>query len=189
MTTPHTAPAAERPRPGDPVRPARATSSTRSPAAFWGVVALLALCAVGLAWQLVRASRLADEAQNARRALVAARLEATLADAAIQAQQNNYELARQRASAYFTGLQRQLTPALDGGPRDAARQLLARRDAIITTLARNDPAAASVLRELLGQQRIVSRDAGLDTLAVVPAPAAPPEGTPGAPAAGPGAGQ
>jgi hypothetical protein len=46
---------------------------------------------------------------------------------------------------------------------------IGRRDAIITGLARNDPASASVLSQLLTQCREAVRQAGLDSV-VAPEP-------------------
>ena len=115
------------------------------------------------AWQRPRAIRLQHTASYASRALPAARLEATLASAVIEAQDGHYELARQGASSFYTGVQRRLVPVIGGEPGDATRQLLARRDPTITALARNDPASSSVLAETLRRFREITRQAGLDS--------------------------
>jgi hypothetical protein len=108
--------------------------------------------------------RLRDTAAYASRALPAARLEATLAAAIIEAENDRFELARQRTSNFFTGFQRRLAPTLAGDHERASRQLLGRRDAIITSLARSDPASASVLGETLARYREFVRQAGLDSV-------------------------
>lgn len=161
-------PAATAARPSSaPAAPGRAFRR-----AAWVAAVALAAFLVGFGWQYLRARGAADDRDRAVRALTATRLEATLAGAALEAQQGNYELARQRTSAYFTGLQRRLTPGLGADEQATARQLLGRRDVIITTLARNDPAAASVLRELLQAQRALASRAGLDsTFAAAAVPA------------------
>jgi hypothetical protein len=115
------------------------------------------------AWQSPRTSRLRHTAEYASRALPAARLEATLAAAVIATQDGQYEIGRQRASAFFTGFQRRVAPTLSDQPGDASRQLLARRDEIITALARSDPASPSVLGQTLARYRELVRQAGLDS--------------------------
>jgi hypothetical protein len=140
---------------------------------LWIVVAAIVGLMVGavamFAWQRPRATRLQHTASYASRALPAARLEATLASAVIQAQDGHYELARQGASSFFTGLQRHLAPVITGEGANATRQMLARRDPTITALARNDPASSSVLAETLTQFREITRRAGLDSV-VAPVP-------------------
>src|SRR5687767_5470954 len=65
---------------------------------------------VAMAWQRPGTTRLRDTAAYASRALPAARLEAILAGAVIEAENDRFELARQRASDFFTGFQRYLAP-------------------------------------------------------------------------------
>ena len=119
---------------------------------------------VAYTWQSPRMSRLHHAADYGSRALHAARLEATLAAAVIEAQDGRYEIGRRRASAFFTGLQRRLTPTLSGEAEPASRKLLDRRDPVITTLARSDPASPSLLSETLTQYRELVRLAGLDSV-------------------------
>ena len=142
-------------------------TSGRGLGALWLVAAALAGLVVGavivFAWQRPHASRLQHTAAYASRALPAARLEATLASAVIEAHDGRYELARQRSSTFFTGL-RSLIPMVSGDAADAASQLLTRRDATITALARSDPASPSVLDEILTQYREMVRQAGLDSV-------------------------
>jgi hypothetical protein len=123
---------------------------------------------VAYALQVPRTSRLRHAADYGSRALHAARLEAILAAAVIEAQNGRYEIGRRRASDFFTGLQRRVVPAVSEEAGPASRQLLERRDAIITTLARSDPASPSVLGEALAQYRDLVRRAGLDSVVAPP---------------------
>lgn len=146
--------------------PSGRLSATRDP--LWIAGAAVAGIILGFlaayAWQAPRASRLRHAAEYASRALPAARLEATLAAAVIAAQDGQYEIGRQRASAFFTGFQRRVAPTLSDQPGDASRRLLAQRDEIITVLARSDPTSPSVLGATLARYRELVRQAGLDSV-------------------------
>ena len=91
------------------------------------------------------------------RTLGLARLQNSLASAAIDARKGDYEPARQAASAFYIGLQADidkkddstLTPA----QRETAQALFAGRDEIITLLARSDPAAADRLSDVYASYR------------------------------------
>jgi hypothetical protein len=115
-----------------------------------GVYAVVALVAflIGLVpmWLSYRTStRARDEAQQALRL---ARLENSLAAAAIRARRGEYEPARQAASTFFTDLRNELdrTPSVFSDTyRQSLEALLAPRDQVITWLARSDPAAAEHL--------------------------------------------
>ena len=171
-------PTAEREAPR-PARPAKANSTGR--ALLWAVAAAVVAFLIGFGWQYSRARSADARAAYASRALAAARLEATLGGAVIDAQQGHYEISRQRTSNFFTGVQRRLAPTLPTDPAAQARQLLNERDAIITGLARNDPASASVLAELLTRYREIVSRGGLDSAVALPTDAAAPATT--APAA------
>lgn len=76
-------------------------------------------------------------------------LESTLARAALLARQGEYEAAREAASQFFTELNRAvITSAGSTAQLEGRRAALTDRDAIITMLARSDPAAADRLAEL-----------------------------------------
>lgn len=135
---------------------------------LWAGIALVVGFVIGFGWQYARAERIGQHADYAARALEAARLEATLSGAVIDAQQEHFELGRQRASDFFSGLQRSLTPTLDAQAMTEARQLLSQRDVVITTIARNDPASASVLGRVLTNYRQIVRHASLDSAVAVP---------------------
>jgi hypothetical protein len=93
-----------------------------------------------------------EQRDAARRELRIARLENSLAFAAVSARRGQYELARRAASDFFTALRQEMDSAgesaLTPDGRPAVRGLLERRDETITLLARNDPASAERLSDL-----------------------------------------
>lgn len=133
--------------------------------AFWVLAGAVGLI-VGVLLQQGRVREARADATAADRALQAARLEATLSAAVIEAQSGRYEVARQRASDFYTGVQRQLLPVLTDDERAEARQMLTTRDSLITSLARNDPASSGALAAALVQFRETVRRAGLDSSTV-----------------------
>jgi hypothetical protein len=86
------------------------------------------------------------------RYLSMARIENTLASAAIDARRGDYEPARQAASGFFGSLRTEIDKgndsALSQTQREGLQQVLALRDEIITLLARSDPASADRLSDL-----------------------------------------
>jgi hypothetical protein len=81
-----------------------------------------------------------------------ARIENTLASAAIDARRGDYEPARQAASNFFNSLRAETDRGNDSvfsqAQRDGLLALFVRRDETITLLARNDPASADRLSDL-----------------------------------------
>jgi len=81
-----------------------------------------------------------------------ARMQNTLASAAIDAQRGDYESARTTASDFFTSLRAEANKGDDSGfsqvQKDGVEPLFARRDETISLLARNDPAASERLSDL-----------------------------------------
>lgn len=136
---------------------------------LWIAAAAVVGFLLGFGWQFTQARRAERSASFANHALEASRLEATLAAAVIEAQGGRYELGRQRTSDFFSGMQRRLVPVISPEAEASARAILGQRDPIITALARNDPASASVLEQVLTGYRAVIRQAGLDSL-VAPRP-------------------
>jgi len=128
--------------------------------------------ALGAAWQYVGARQARSQLAATQQALALARLDATLAGAVIAAQAGDAERSRLRASEFFTGLQRHLLGQRDNTAAElqGLRRELGQRDATITSLARNDPASAGILRRLLGE------------FESVPGVAAPPGPSPAPPA-------
>lgn len=97
-----------------------------------------------------------DEAKRdlalTQRELRLSRMQNTLASAVINARRGDYEQARQTASDFFTALRAQVdggtSSALTQAQRESVTPLLARRDDVITLLARSDPASADRLSDL-----------------------------------------
>jgi hypothetical protein len=89
---------------------------------------------------------------EAERRLSLAQMQNTLATAVIDARRGDYEPARQAASQFFTSLlgetDKGSASALTQAQRDGVQPLFARRDDIITLLARSDPASADRLSDL-----------------------------------------
>lgn len=112
----------------------------------------LAVFLLGLAPMWLKAREAAAQRDAARRELRLSQLHGTLASAALDARRGEYEQARQTASDFFTALRDQLDASPDSAltpqQRAAATPLLARRDDLITLLARSDPAAAEQLSDL-----------------------------------------
>jgi hypothetical protein len=101
----------------------------------------------GFAWQQFQGAATRDAFARAEHELVFLRLEATLGAAAIEAGRGGYETARQRASEFFTGLQQEVDRAPEQA-QPALREILERRDGMITALSRNDPQSAPLLGQL-----------------------------------------
>jgi hypothetical protein len=88
----------------------------------------------------------------AERQLNLARIQNALASAVIDARRGDYEPARQAASQFFTALGAEVDKGdasnFTRDQTDGMKPLFARRDEIITLLARSDPAAADKLSDL-----------------------------------------
>jgi len=101
-------------------------------------------------WMKSRAH--ASQRDAAQRELRLSQMHGTLASAVIDARRGEYEPARQTASDFFTTLRAQVDAgadsALTASQREGAALLLARRDDVITLLARGDPAAAEQLSNI-----------------------------------------
>jgi hypothetical protein len=80
------------------------------------------------------------------------RMENSLASAAIDAQRGDYETARQAASDFFTSLRTETSnggaSALSQAEISSLQPLLARRDEIVTLLARGEATSADLLSDL-----------------------------------------
>lgn len=111
---------------------------------------LLAVFLVGFLPMWLTARGRALDLDEARQALRLARIENSLAAAALEARRGEYEAAREAASAFYTALQSELErPDADGlaAARDALQPILSERDEMITLLARADAAAADRLAD------------------------------------------
>jgi hypothetical protein len=113
---------------------------------------LLAFAGIAL-WQSARAIAAERRLAAVRTELALQRYESTLALAAIEAGRGSYELARQMASDFFTGLQLDLERA-PAEARSALQEVLLQRDSMITALSRSDPQSGPQLVRLLLRYRI-----------------------------------
>lgn len=117
------------------------------------VVAALIGFMIGAVWQYTSARGYADRLDVAETDLAFQRTEATLGAATIEAQRGSYELARQLASDFFSSLQQHVERA-PADQQPAFREMLERRDAMITALSRSDPQSGSMLAQLFMRYRI-----------------------------------
>lgn len=126
-----------------------------------GVVALACLLIGFLPmWLAARSAR--AELRDAQRELKLTRLQASLGSAVVDARSGNYEPARQSASWFYSRLAEQLDARespLSPAQREQAKQLLSRRDDLITLLARADPAAGERLSELFVEYKRMAHGA------------------------------
>ncbi len=130
-----------------------AAIAARSPRrTLWMAAAIALAFLLGVATQFSRAQRSERELQLAKRALLFTTLEARLGAATLEARRGSYEVARQLASEFYSGLQ----PHVASTP-DAARRfftgVLDQRDAVITELSRGEERAGILLTDLYLQWR------------------------------------
>lgn len=112
----------------------------------------LAIFMLGFLPMWMKASTNASQRDAAQRELRLSQMHGTLASAVIDARRGEYEPARQTASDFFTTLRAQVDAGADSAltapQREGATPLLARRDDLITLLARGDPASAEQLSDI-----------------------------------------
>ena len=145
-----------------------ATAHPRSRALLYAGIAVVVVFIAAMLWQLLQTRRAEERVAEVQQQLAVARLEATLGAATIEAQQGSYELARQLASRFFSGLQARV-PTATPAAREVFTTLLGQRDATITMLSRNDPQSAQVLSRMFTQLRTALY--GPERLDPMPAPA------------------
>lgn len=145
--------------------------SPRSRNAMLVVASVVVAFGAGAGWQFTQARQARTDltATGARlesvtRDLQFQQLESELALAAVAAQLGNFERSRQLSSDFFTSLQERLD-AVPEAERPSMAEILAARDATITSLSRSEPGAALELARLLAR----FRDAmGRDSRALAP---------------------
>ena len=136
--------------PSVPRKPLRASHLMKRVISY----ALLALVffLLGFVPVWVKSQETASSLGATQQQLSLARLQNSLASAAIDAQRGQYAPALQSASSFFTALRAETdsgsAAALSLAQRAAVQPLLAQRDEIITLLARSDPAAGPRLSDL-----------------------------------------
>jgi len=122
----------------------------------------LAVFLLGMVPMWLKAREAASQRDAAQRELRLSQLQGTLASAAIDARRGEYEPARQTTSDFFTTLRTELDAgkesSLTARQREATAPLLARRDDIITLLARNDPVSSDRLADLYVSYRAAIND-------------------------------
>lgn len=159
-----------------PVKPKKGLS--RGKQLLFLAAAIILAFLVGFVWQNMRADRLEGELERVSQELEFQRLESTVAAATIQAQQGNYEDARQRASDFFSRLQQEL-PDAPAEARPELEELMNERDSAITLLSRSEPESQFLMQRLYSSYRsamgMAEGPAGDPDL---PGPDAPPEVTP-----------
>jgi hypothetical protein len=118
---------------------------------LYGALLLLAFL-LGLVPMWWVNSQCSGSLAEAERQTSLARMENSLASAAIYAQRGDYETARQAASDFFTFLRAATSEGVESAlsEEDVAslQPLLSRRDEIITLLARGEATAADLLSDL-----------------------------------------
>jgi hypothetical protein len=138
--------------------------------ALIGVLATVLAFLIGFGWQFSRARALQENLDTANVELTFKRLEAKLAAGTIEADRGNYEIARQLASEFFTGLQTDLERAPEQRQPEL-RRILAQRDVVITAASRSDPQSGSLMAQLYNTYRVAFGDAPVSAQpAPVPAP-------------------
>ena len=124
---------------------------------------------IGALWQYSSARSYSQRLESVEADYTFQRLEATLGAATIEAQRGSFEIARQLASDFFTGLQADADRA-PAGQQQVFRDILQNRDAMITALSRSDQQAGSMLAQLFTRFRIARGEPVGPDGRTVPAP-------------------
>ncbi len=113
---------------------------------------LLVVFLIGFVPMWLKYRECANGLSQAELHLSIARIENTLATAAITARRGDYEPARQAASSFFTSLRVEIDKgdgsALSTTQKAELQPVIIPRDEIITLLSRSDPASADRLSDL-----------------------------------------
>ena len=137
------------------IKPAR-SSSVMQRVGLYAALMLVAFLA-GFVPMWLKARESGNNLAATERTLGVARLQNSIASAALDARRGDYEPARQAASQFYTSLQADMDTGDDSplppAQREAAQALFAGRDEIITLLARGDPAAADRLSDVYASYR------------------------------------
>ena len=131
-------------------QPIMRTSLVRRVAIYAAVLIVVFL--LGLVPMWLKARLCAGSLAVAGHQLDLVRTQNALASAAVDARRGDYEPARQAASQFFNSLGAEVDKGDESqftlAQREGMKPLFARRDEIITLLARSDPAAADKLSDL-----------------------------------------
>jgi hypothetical protein len=123
---------------------------------------LLVVFLLGFVPTWLKSRECSSSLSEAEHQLNLVRIQNTLASAVIDARRGDYEPARQAASNFFTSLRAETDrgddSAFSQAQREGVQPLFARRDEIITLLARSDPASADRLADLyVSYRKIMNR--------------------------------
>jgi hypothetical protein len=140
-------------------KPVKTTSWVRRVIIY--IVLLLVVFLLGFVPTWWKSRECSSSLSEAEQQLNLARMQNTLASAAIDARRGDYESARQSASDFFTSVgaetDRGDASALLPAQIEGVQPLLTQRDEIITLLARGDPAAADRLFDLYQSYREIMK--------------------------------
>lgn len=127
------------------------TISLMRRAAIYAIL-LLVVFLFGFVPMWLKSRECSNNLDQAGHYLAMARIENTLASAAIDARRGDYEPARQAASSFFTSLRAEIEKGDDSAfsqsQRERFQPIITPRDEIITLLSRSDPASADRLSDL-----------------------------------------
>ncbi len=139
-----------------PRGPAPGPRSLIQRAAIYAAV-LIVVFLLGFVPMWLKARGCSSSLAVAEQQLNMVRIQNALASAVIDARRGDYEPARQAASQFFTALGAETDKGdasnFTRAQRDGMQPLFARRDEIITLLARSDPSAADKLSDLFVSYR------------------------------------
>jgi hypothetical protein len=137
-------------------KPARSGNPALRRIGIYAALMLIAFLA-GFVPTWLKARESNNKLVAAERTLGVARMQNSLAAAALDARRGDYEPARQATSQFYTSLRADIDKgdhsALTPAQRSAAQELFAGRDEIITLLARSDPAVADRLSDVYASFR------------------------------------
>jgi hypothetical protein len=137
---------------------------------LFGVAGIVLAFLIGFLWQNMRARDFERRLEAANVELTFERLQSRLSAAVIEADHGNYEIARQLASDFFTGLNNDMQRA-PAESQQALHAIAGHRDAIITAASRSDPQTGSLLFQLYNTFRVTFGDAPISPPRAAPAPA------------------
>lgn len=130
-----------------PPPPRKSTGGKRGKGVLWGLLAVVVAFFAGFLWQFHEASTARGDLAAVEQELALERLRVHLGQAALAAQSDDYERARQQMSTFFDQLQEQ-GPDLNAETRAIADDFLSMRDNVITGLSRSNAEYAAVLYDM-----------------------------------------
>ncbi len=120
----------------------------------WGIfaIALIVAFLIGFIPMWMRANNTAEEHEVTKKALTRSEISNLISKAIVDARRGEYETARQNTSDFFTKLNAEIEKAENSAYPQAQNEKLKTvftdRDAIITLLARRDPASVERLSDI-----------------------------------------